>query len=107
MNFGFASSASHFRNSVLPAVLVSLMALSTLGGMQAPTPAQMGAILKGQILLTPPDSARTFVPFNDFRKELQDKYGVGVYAISQTLFARNTLSPAVPTAQIAYPGNDI
>ena len=114
MHFGYASSATHLRNSVLPAVLVSLLTLPTLVGVQAqsaapkpePTPAQMGAILKGQILLTPPDSARTFVPFNNFRKELQDKYGVGLYAISQTVFARNTLSPAVPPAQIAYPGND-
>jgi porin len=71
-----------------------------------PTPAQMGGILKGQILLMPPGPVRTFVPFNNFRKELEQKYGVGVYAISQTLFARNTLSPAVPYAQIAYPGNN-
>lgn len=71
-----------------------------------PTPAQMGGILKGQILLMPPDSARAFSSFNDFRKELEEKYGIGVYAINQTLFARNVLSPAVPYAQIAYPGND-
>ena len=70
------------------------------------TPAQMGGILKGQILLMPPDSSRTFIPFNDFRKELQDKYGIGVYAISQTMYAENTLSPAVPTAKIAYPGEN-
>lgn len=71
-----------------------------------PTPAQLGGILKGQILLTPPDSARAFSPFNDFRGELEQKYGVGVYAISQTLFARNVLAPTVPTAQIAYPGEN-
>jgi hypothetical protein len=71
-----------------------------------PTPAQMGAILQGQILLMPPDSARTFVPFNNFRKGLEEKHGIGIYAISQTLFARNALSPAVPYAKIAYPGND-
>lgn len=71
-----------------------------------PTPAQMGGILKGQILLMPPDSARAFGPFNDFRNELEQKYGIGVYAISQTLYARNVLSPAVPYAQIVYPGED-
>ena len=71
-----------------------------------PTPAQLGGMLKGQILLQPPDSARTFKPFNDFRKELQDKYGIGIYAISQTIYAENTLNPAVPTAKIAYPGEN-
>jgi porin len=119
--------------SFLSAVILSLMTLLAMADMRAqtapeasapgkvvqaevqtaapapkpePTPAQMGAIFKGQILLQPPDSARTFKPFNDFRKELQDQYGIGVYAISQTLYARNILSPAVPYAKIAYPGND-
>ena len=71
-----------------------------------PTPEQLGGILKGQILLMPPDSARTFIPFNNFRKELEEKYGIGVYAINQTLFARNTLSPEVPYDKISYPGQD-
>jgi len=89
-----------------PAAEQSPAAQATPAPKPEPTPAQMGGMLKGQILLMPPDSARPFGPFNDFRKELEDKYGIGIYIINQTLYARNVLSPAVPYAQIAYPGND-
>ena len=73
---------------------------------QEPTPAQMGGIFKGQILLEPPDSARAFGPFNRLRKKLEQRYGIGLYAISQTIYARNVLGAPVPYAQIHYPGED-
>ncbi|HVJ09655.1 MAG TPA: carbohydrate porin [Acidisarcina sp.] len=101
-----SSSQSSSSSSSLPDEPVAANSTQAAAAPQPakePTPAEMGAIYRGQILMQPPDSQRLFGPWNNVRNAMQ-RHGFGIYAISQTVFIYNTLSAPVPYNQIHYPG---